>query len=176
MGENGPVTTPETPRKGAFWRRLDREKLVVSAGVAVGIFLIFLGFSSATTGRESQRLPAEVESLTPGPGDQVLRQSQIFVDLVEGYQASLKVDGIVLETTRLDELTSGGAAPKPGAQVEVPPTAIFDPGNYTISFLPQEGAPITEFAQGKHTVTITFWKITDGPSKARSFTWEFEAN
>lgn len=176
MGENGLVTAPEKPEIQAKGRRFDREKLLVSAGVAIGIALIVMGLSTASTGRDSQRLPVEFESLSPGPGDQVLRQSQIFVDLVEGYEATLTVDGIALKTTRLDELTSSGAAPKPGAQVEVPPTAIFDPGNFTISFLPQDGAPITEFAQGRHSVTVTFWKITDGPSKARTFSWDFEAN
>lgn len=163
------------PTKRPIWRRFDREKLLLSLGVAAGLVLIVAGLGSATTGREGQRLPAEFESLSPGPGDTVLRQSQIFVDLAPGYEAALRVDGIALETTRLDELTGGGVAPKPGAQVEVPATAIFDPGNYTISFLPQEGAAITEFEQGRHSVTITYWKITDGPSKSRSFTWEFES-
>lgn len=148
----------------------------MSAGVGVGLVLIFMGLGSASTGRDSQRLPAEFESISPGPGDQVLRQSQIFVDLIPGYQATLTVDGVALETTRLDELSANGGVPKPGAQVEVPPTAIFDPGNYTISFLPQEGAAIEEFSQGRHTATITFWKIIEGESKSRTFTWEFEAN
>lgn len=169
------MSAPEIPAKKPFWRRLDREKLVVSLGVALGMAIIVAGLNSASTGRESQNLPAEFENISPGPGDEVLRQSQIVVDLVPGYEASLEVDGIALETTRLDELTSGGAAPRPGAQVEIPPTAIFDPGNFTISFLPQEGAPIEGFSQGKHTVTILFWKIVDGPGAARSFTWEFEA-
>lgn len=169
------MTTPGTPSPRPFRRRVDREKLIVSLGVAVGIVLIGAGLNSASTGRESQRLPAEFEAISPGPGDEVLRQSQIFVDLLPGYAASLTVDGIPLETTRLDELTAGGATPKPGAQVEVPPTALFDPGNFTISFQPQDGAPIEEFVQGRHTVTITFWKIVEGPGRARSFTWEFDA-
>jgi hypothetical protein len=32
------------------------------------------------------------------------------------------------------------------------------------------------FTQGVHTATVTYWKIIDGKAKARSFTWEFEAN
>lgn len=169
------MSAPETPVRRPFWRRLDREKLVVSLGVAVGAVLIVAGLNTASTGREGQNVPAEFENISPGPGDEVLRQSQIVVDMVPGYEASLVVNGIALATTRLDELTSGGNAPRPGAQVDLPPTAIYDPGNFTISFLPQEGAPIEEFSQGKHTVTITFWKIVEGPGAARSFTWEFEA-
>lgn len=148
----------------------------MSAGIAVGLVLIVAGLNSATTGREGQRLPAEVETMSPGPGDEVLRQSQVFVDFVAGYEASLTIDGVELETTRLDELTNAGGTPKPGAQVELPATAVYDPGNCTIGFLPQKGAAIEEFAQGEHTATVTFWKILDGREKARTFTWKFSVN
>jgi hypothetical protein len=151
--------------------------LLVSAGVALGLVLIGMGLQSATTGREAQNIPAVIEEMSPGPGDQVVQQAQVSVDLVEGYEASLEIDGIALETTRLDELSAeGNKSVEPGAQVEIPPTAIYDPGNYIISFTPQEGAPIEVFSQGIHTATVTYWKILDGKEKARSFTWEFEAN
>jgi len=149
----------------------------VSVGVAFGLILIGMGLQSATTGREAQNIPAVIEDMRPGPGDQVVQQAQVSVDFVEGYEASLEIDGIALETTRLDELSAeGNSSLEPGAQVEIPPTAIYDPGNYIISFTPQEGAPIEVFTQGVHTATVTYWKIIDGKAKARSFTWEFEAN
>jgi hypothetical protein len=157
-------------------RPINKETLIVSLGVAIGLFAIISGFNSGSTGREAQRLPAVIERMTPGPGDQVLQQSQIFVDFIDGYNASLTVDGVALATTRLDELTNNGETPRPGAQVDIPPTAIYDPGNYTISFLPQEGAPIETLTQGTHTATVVYWKITDGPQKSRSFTWEFKAD
>ena len=166
----------EISENGTMKRPFNKETLIVSAGVGIGLFVIIMGFNSGATGRDAQRLPDVIERMTPGPGDQVLQQSQIFVDLVDGYNASLTIDGIALDTTRLDELSDNGATPKPGAQVEIPPTAIYDPGNNTIRFLPQEGAPITTLTQGTHTATVTYWKITEGPGKARSFTWEFDAN
>lgn len=165
LGQNEPVK-----------RRIDKQALVVSGGVAVGLVLIVAGLNSATTGREAQRIPVMIERMSPGPGDQVLQQSQILVDFVDGYEASLTVDGVELETTRLDELTGSNGQVKPGAQVDVPPTAIYDPGNFTISFLPQSGAPIETFSQGQHSATVRFWKIEDGPAKSATFSWEFEAN
>ena len=157
-------------------RRIDKQLLAVSTGIGIGIALIYFGLSTATTGREATKIPTVIENMSPGPGDEVLQQSQIFVDFEEGYEASLIVDGVELQTTRLDELSAGGAQPKPGAQVEIPATAIYDPGNYTISFMPQIGAPIETFRQGMHTATVRYWKIEDGPGKARSFTWTFETN
>lgn len=158
-------------------RPINKQLLLVSVGVACGLILIGMGLQSATTGREAQNIPAVIEDMRPGPGDQVVQQAQVSVDFVEGYEASLEIDGIALETTRLDELSAeGNSSLEPGAQVEIPPTAIYDPGNYIISFTPQEGAPIEVFTQGVHTATVTYWKIIDGKAKARSFTWEFEAN
>jgi len=83
------------------------------------------------------------------------------------------IDGIELPTTRLDELISSGAAPAPGAQIDLPPTAIYDPGNFTISYLPQDGAPIEELQQGEHTGKVKFWLINQGENKARVYTWKF---
>ncbi len=158
-------------------RPINKQLLLVSVGVAFGLILIGMGLQSATTGREAQNIPAVIEDMRPGPGDQVVQQAQVSVDFVEGYEASLEIDGIALETTRLDELSAeGNSSLEPGAQVEIPPTAIYDPGNYIISFTPQDGAPIEVFTQGVHTATVTYWKIIDGKAKARSFTWEFEAN
>ena len=156
-------------------RPLNRQNLLVSVGVGIGLMTIWAGFRSAETGRDAQRLPSIIESISPGPGDEVLRQSQIFVDMAEGFTAVLVVDGIELPVTRLDELTKG-ANVKPGSQVNIPPTAIYDPGNCTISFVPQDGAPIEQFAQGPHTAALIYWKVTDDRSKAKSFGWEFSAN
>ena len=158
-------------------RPLNRQNLLVSVGVAVGLVFIGAGLNSAVTGRDAQGLPDVISSISPGPGDEVLRQSQVFVDFVDGYDAVLVIDGIELPVTRLDELTNAdGKQPKPGSQVDIPPTAIYDPGNYTISFTPQEGAPIEKFSQGTHTGAVIYWKVTESRARSKTFTWEFSAN
>jgi hypothetical protein len=73
----------------------------MSAGISLGLVLVILGGLSATTGRDSQNIPEAIEKISPGPGEQVLQQAQILVDFVEGYEASLIVDGIDIETTDL---------------------------------------------------------------------------
>jgi hypothetical protein len=54
----------------------------------------------------------------------VPQQSSVFVDLLPGYEASLVIDDIALETVSLDEL--GGLA-EPGQQITLPPKAVFEP-------------------------------------------------
>jgi hypothetical protein len=135
--------------------------------------LVVIGFRSGLSGEEAREFPAAIERMSPADGDRVLRQAQIIVDFVDGYEASLNIDGIELPVTRLDELSSSGAQPAPGAQVELPATAVFDPGNNVISFQPQSGALIETFAQGEHVATVRYWKILDGPAKSRTYQWRF---
>lgn len=154
-------------------RRIDRTRLLVSVGVSLGLVLIGLGFAAGITGDEARSFPAAIERMSPADGDRVLRQAQVIVDFAPGYEAVLFIDGVELPVTRLDELSTGGVQPAPGAQVELPPTAVFDPGNNVISFLPQPGAPIEEFSQGEHVAIVRYWKILDGPGKSRTYQWSF---
>jgi hypothetical protein len=154
-------------------RRPDFKRLALSVGIAAGLALIIVGLLSARTGRDASNFPVAIERMSPADGDRVLRQSQIVVDFIEGYEAELTIDGILLPTTRLDELTSSGRAPTPGAQVELPPTAVYDPGNFIISYQPQPGAPIEAFSQGEHEASVRYWRTEDGPAKSRSYMWRF---
>ena len=157
-------------------RKLNKEQLLTSIGIAIGLVLIIFGFRVTQTGRDESGLPDVIERMSPGDGDRVLRQSQIIVDFVEGYEAVLFIDGIELPTTRLDELTASGQQAAPGAQVELPPTAVFDPGNFIISFQPQVGATIEEFTQGEHEAKVLYWGIGDGREKSRVYTWKFDTD
>jgi hypothetical protein len=154
-------------------KKINKSALFASFGVSVGLILIVLGLNSATTGRDALNLPDEIENMSPANNEKVLRQSEIRIDFIEGYEGALVVNGIEIPTTRLDELQVGGKQPKPGEQVDLPPTAIYDPGNFTLTFLPQEGAPVERLEQGKHAARVFFWKITETRDKAQSYTWEF---
>jgi len=154
-------------------RRFDRARLLASVGIAFGLVLVVFGFRAAVTGDDARRFPDAIERMSPADGDRVLRQAQIIIDFVVGYEATLTIDGIALPVTRLDELSASGGAPEPGAQVELPPTAVYDPGNHVLSFQPQIGALIEEFSQGEHTAVVAYWKTLDGPEKSRTFQWRF---
>lgn len=153
--------------------RLDRSRLLVSLGISLGLVMIVLGFRAAVTGNEARVFPDAIERMSPADGDRVLRQAQVIVDLADGYEGTLSIDGITLPITRLDELSVTGGAIAPGAQVNLPPTAVFDPGNNVLSFQPQPGAPIEAFAQGEHVAILQYWKTLEGPSRSRLYQWRF---
>lgn len=154
-------------------QRVDRARLLASVGIAFGLVLVVVGFRTALTGDDARTFPDAIERMSPADGDRVLRQAQIIIDFVVGYEATLTIDGIALPVTRLDELSASGGALSPGSQVELPPTAVYDPGNHVLSFQPQMGALIEEFSQGEHIVVVTYWKTLDGPEKSRTYQWRF---
>ena len=155
----------------AIRRKVSIEKLLVSAGLAIGLFLIIYGFATARTGRDAQGLPDEIESIAPAKGDQVLRQSTIEVDLIAGYRGVLVIDGQELPVVDLES----SATVEPGQSINSDvKTTKFEPGNNTLTYQPQEGAPIAQFATGLHEVKVIYWKIEEGREASRSYTWQFE--
>lgn len=156
--------------------RFDRGLFIASLAIAIGLVLIVWGFSVAMTGDDGIDRPAAIESVQPVENAvQVLQQDRVVVDLEAGYEARLVIDGIELPTmtlgrTRVDPSEQA----EPGQQVDLPTTAVFDPGNAVISFQPVDGALIETFEQGTHEAQVIFWKIEDGPDQALSYRWEFE--
>jgi len=145
-------------------------RLAASLAVGIGLLLVGLGINAAVTGREAEDLPPQIQSINPvRSATQVQMQEKIEVDLIDGYTGVLVVNNIELPVVSLDELPGA----QPGQQVDLPLTAIFEPGNNTLSFQPTKGAEIEKYNTGTNTVLVRYWKIVDGPSASRSFTWQF---
>lgn len=153
-------------------RRVNRELLLVSLALSIGLVLIGIGVLRSVTGDEVTNLPDAIEEISPTPdAQQVLQQTDVVVDLAEGYEGELTIDGLALPTIRLDELPTLNA--EPGEQIEIPPGVIFEPGNGTLRFRPAEGAGIESFEPGAHSVVVTYWRTEEGRDAARSHGWTF---
>ena len=147
------------------------KRVSASLAIALGIVLVFVGVGSSVTGKAAQKLPAEIQSITPvRSATQVQSQEKVVVDLVDGYTGVLIVNGLELPTFSLDEISA-----PPGQEIKLPPAVIFEPGNNTLTFTPTKGALIEKFATGINTVKLIYWKITDGRNFAKpTFTWQFD--
>ncbi len=157
-------------------RAFDRGLFVASLAIAIGLVLIIFGFTSAITGTDGIERPDEIESVQPVENAvQVLQQDQIVVDLLPGHEARLVLDGVELPTTVIGQSDVDPAVQaQPGQQIDLPTTAVFDPGNAVISFQPVDGALIESLTEGSHEATVYFWTIEDGPDQASSYSWTFE--
>lgn len=157
------------PRPGR-WRRLDKGLLLASLAIAIGVVLVVRGLAVGITGDDRVRLPELIEEVEPVPeAVQVLNQSRVFVDLETGYTGVFVVDGVEIETVDIQDFATQEA----GEQVELPPVTIFEGGNNTLTFVPNDDAPITEFTSGLHRVELIYWDVEVGRQRARSFTWTF---
>jgi hypothetical protein len=156
-------------------RRFDRGLLIASLAIACGLLLVIFGVTTALTGDDGIDRPDAIESVQPVENAvQVLQQERVVVDLEPGHEARLVIDGIELPTTIIGQTdVDPFEQAEPGQQVDLPTTAVFDPGNAVISFQPVEGALIESFEQGLHEARVIFWRIEDGPEEARSYRWEF---
>jgi hypothetical protein len=161
---------PDRPK-----RRIDRGLLLASLAIAIGVVLVIFALTSARTGDDGIDRPDAIESVQPVENAvQVLQQERVVVDLEPGYEARLVIDGIELPTTVIGESdVDPFEQPAPGEQIDLPTTAVFDPGNNVISFQPVDGALIESFGEGLHEAQVVFWKIEDGPEQALSYRWEF---
>jgi hypothetical protein len=150
-------------------RRPHRRLVLASAVIGCGMLLIVLGFNSSVTGRKALALPATIENIDPVRGAVgVPAQTEVLVDMLPGYTGELTIDGVKLPTTNIRDIPSA-----PGRQVTLPATTIYDDARATLTFIPTADAAITSFAQGAHTVKVTYWKTVEGRSKARSYSWTF---
>lgn len=133
-----------------------------------------MGFalSLAVTGDEGAHLPDQIERIEPVSGaTQTPAQTSVFVDLVSGYEGVLVIDGLELETVNLNDLRD---PTKPGQQITLPPTTVYESGNATLTFDPSPESTITTFTQGRHVVQVIYWETVEGRGSARSYSWSFE--
>jgi len=160
-GKNGPVR----------FRRPQTSLLVASLIIASCIVGMGYAVSISVTGKARLGLPATIEEIDPvRSATQVPAQTRVFVDLASGYTGVLVVDGLELETVNLDDLR--GRTPS-GKQISTPPTTAFEPGNATLTFHPNEDAPIDKFTEGEHVVQVIFWKVTESRASAHTYSWTF---
>ena len=114
--------------------------LVALVAVVVAIF---------PTGDEAT-LPDPLEGVFPSPGDIVVRQTAVEVDLPVGYSLDLEVDGI-----RIPPVLIGFTEPT---------------GQYV--WQPAPGTLIEQWEGGEHTVRIV-WDRTFGRPDPGEFEWSF---
>lgn len=167
-GDTGDGAIEPSPNRRPF----DWKLWIACLPIAAGVLLIAFGLATSITGDDVTKLPTAIESISPPPDAvQVLAQSNVVVDLDEGYEGRLTVDGIDFPTRTLEEFSSANV--EPGTQVDIPAGVLFEPGNDTLTFTPGPDIEITRFGEGTHTVRVEYWRATVGEQEARSYTWTF---
>ena len=127
-----------------------RYRLIYLGLGALAVAVILLGVVFGQGG-DPVVLPDPVESVSPRPGDSVLRQAVIEVDMEVGYELAIFVDGFRVPDTEIAFIEGTGVyrwAPTP--------TGLY----------------LTEWSPGVHDVRIE-WNTVSGLSDVGSFEWSF---
>lgn len=157
--DDAPVPEPAQTREETRKPKLARPAqlaivTVLILGALAGIF--FTG-RIAVTGLDSssENLPDSVDRLIPGSGQQVLRQSQVGIDVADGYDAWLQINGV--DVRGADE------------------GLIKDTGTGLVQFQPGPGRLIESLNPGQNCVIAFVWDQVEGESTAKPVSWCFDA-
>jgi hypothetical protein len=162
-----PPVDPVKPirRERREWPPLARWAVIV---LALGAAIAFFMFATRRTvvGVDGPATDKAVVSQTPGPGDRVLRQTEVGAELKPGYDGRIEVNGQAIPEDQME------GAIDPNSR-EAQKYGVRPNNRNKVFFKPGAGKVIGSFSGREVTITIRFWKESEGPGKARSITWQF---
>lgn len=95
-----------------------------------------------------------IERVSPAPGDEVLSQSEVLIDLVDGYNAELTLNGVAIPEAELRRVA----------------------GLNIVSFRPDQGKVVEALLPEVNCVNALYWPMATGRATARSYQWCFTAS
>jgi len=125
--------------------------LIVAAVVALAIGIAVTDLTDPDDSTQSEI----VERFIPKPNDEVLRQSELGIDLAPGYDGTIAVNGVDIPVEDQRRV----------------------PEQNQVFFTPAEGKAVEQLAAGPNCVVATVWRAAEGPGTTndRTFSWCFEA-
>src|SRR6478752_6125926 len=160
-----PVTpTARTKRERREWPPVARWTVIV---LALGAAIAFFMFATrrTVTGVDGPASDPAVVRQVPGPGDRVLRQTQVGAELKPGYDGRISVNGQEVPEDQME----GALDPNSKTAQEF---GVRPNNRNQVFFQPGPGKVIGQFSGREVSITVRFWKESDGPSKARTITWQ----
>ena len=160
-----PEPAPRKRPERAEWPPLARWALIVLAlGAAITFFLF--ATRRTVTGVDGPATDKAVVSQVPGPGDRVLRQTEVGAELKQGYDGRLSVNGQEIPEDQMEGALDPNS--KTARSFGVRPN-----NRNKVFFKPGPGKALASFSGREVTITVRFWKEAEGPGKSRTITWQF---
>jgi hypothetical protein len=127
--------------------------LVVTVLLGVAAFLLYVGVQ-AQSEEEPEVKRAGVALVFPKPGVVALRQDAVGAELDFGYEGRLAIDKHVIPDDQIDTIV----------------------GINRISFTPGPEKEFPSLDEGRHCVSLTYWRTEHGEGSAgRPYSWCFTA-
>lgn len=124
---------------------------LIYLGLSVALMAIVgLGIAFGSPDGRSPDRPAQIEDLVPAPGETVLRQARLEIDLKPGYAVEITVDGFTIPQEEL----------------------FIVEGTGVYSWQPGPGRSLFEWSPGQHQVSVR-WDTRSGLPDVGEYTWTF---
>jgi hypothetical protein len=159
-----------------------RVKVIIAALFAVGVgIFVSLAFVGGGSGKCTPPKPDAVKTLFPGCNVSVLGQTQIGVEMQDGYHAELTLNDVPIPQ---DQVTSGGQSSNSN-QIPSSPNAgngaaaASGTAQTRFLFTPpplSSGSNSDQLAlRPFNRLTVRYWPIAEGEEAAKSYSWQFNA-
>lgn len=100
---------------------------------------------------ENNGLPAAIQAVKPANGDNVLSQVEIVVDLAQGYDSDISINGVDVPREELNIIA----------------------GLNLLSYRPGPGKAVERLLPDQNCVQATYWELAVGPHEVKIYTWCF---
>lgn len=129
-------------------------RLVIIGGLAAAIAVFAAAVLIYANNPDPNGLPVAIQSVSPQPNDEVLRQADITVDLAVGYTAELTINGIPIPEEELFRV----------------------PALNQLTYEPGSLKTIQTLLPDRNCATVTYWLIAGSQADANSYDWCFESS
>jgi hypothetical protein len=129
-------------------------RIVTTLLLAAALFGFFYAFTRPTDKQQPAIRDVAVRHVEPPPGDRVLRQTEIAIDLAAGYTCVLTIDGIRIPEDQVDHIV----------------------GLNRFSFTPGKDKAIEELRAGRLGAKAELWDTTIPDAPHRTYSWNFEVH
>jgi hypothetical protein len=127
-------------------------RVLISLLLGVAFAGFFYAFTRDTDNQQPALRDVAVRHVEPTPGELVLRQTELVLELAAGYDAELFIDRVVIPR---DQVRRTGQR---------------------FSFIPGEGKAFEELAPGRRCATAELWDTTVPGAPHRNYSWCFEVH
>jgi len=132
------------------------------------VFAVWFLWWATQRGESGSAGPADdpaVVTRFPGPGDKVLRQSEVGAELEPGYDGRVLVNGVEIPEDQMIGAIDPGSS-------EAQKYGVRPNNRNEVFFKPEEGKVIDTLRTGVNTITISFWPEKEGEDAARTISWQ----
>jgi hypothetical protein len=129
-------------------------RLLISLLLGASVAGLFYAFTRPTDNQQPALRDSAVKHVEPAPGDRVLRQTEVAVDLAADYTGVLFIDDRRIPEDQTNHIV----------------------GLNRVSFTPGEDKELTALSPGHHCAKVELWQTTIKDAPHRTYKWCFEVH